>query len=257
MSHVPLPFFLLLGQSNMAGRGDLADIPPSVDADSEDVLQFRGGRWALARDPLQDPHDPVFAVKADGVGGVGPGIAFARAMRNVNHAPIGLLLCAKGGDGIGAWSCDGLLYREMIGRLRAAAVQGKLAGALIHVGEGDTRSEEAAMAWKDAFMELVTNLRKDTGEPSLPVVYAQVASITAARRARRHHGFAGWDVLKQVQASVEMTNVAMVTTDDLPLKADGLHLSTAGQMTLGGRFAEAMHGLLCGAPRALAAPREY
>ena len=233
------PFFLLIGQSNMAGRGNVDELPPEEKAVCG-IEMFRHGVWQAASHPLQDPDDPVFAVKADRQGGVGPGLAFARAMRRKTDEPVGLLLCARGGTGIAAWERGGDLYAAMGDRLRLAATARRLAGALVHVGEGDTKSEETALAWKEAFHRLVDNLRSDFGQPALPIVFAQLAIITPERRARREHGFAGWDRLKQVQAALDLPNVAMVKTDDLPLKPDGLHLSTAGAIALGERFAAAM-----------------
>ena len=232
-------YFLLLGQSNMAGRGNLDEL--SLDEKPDPAIQlFRHGDWLEARHPLQDADDPVFSVNADRLGGVGPGLSFAQAMRRATGMPVGLLLCAKGGTGIGAWERGGELYGAMLERVRQASATRSLAGALVYVGEGDTRSLEAAEAWATAFEQLVENLRSDVGNPELPIVFAQIATITPERRARREHGFAGWDRLKQIQAAVRLPHLAMVKTDDLALKPDGLHLATSAALILGERFATAM-----------------
>ncbi|PCJ69289.1 MAG: hypothetical protein COA62_11755 [Rhodobiaceae bacterium] len=243
MTDSPLRFFLLIGQSNMSGRGELADLEPE-GTDNQEIFQFRSGRWIEAQDPLQDPNDPVYAVKADSNGGVGPGLSFAKSMREVLETPIGLLLCAKGGGGIRTWAREGELHKAMLDRLSLAINQGQLMGVLVHVGEGDSDSEESAEDWSPRFKCLVEGIRRDTDCPNLPFVFSQVGSISPQRRLRREHGYRALEHLRRVQQSVNLENVAMVPSADLPFKSDGLHLSTTGQITLGHRFAMAMQELL-------------
>lgn len=216
---------------------------PVEEKPDPDLHLFYHDQWHVARHPLQDPDDPVYAVKADRLGGVGPGLSFARSMKARQGGSVGILLCARGGDGIQAWHGEGQFYQTMIKRLSNASSTRRLAGALIHIGEGDTRSVEAAESWRAGFASLVSALRKDAGNPTLPIVFAQIATITPERRARRDHGFVGWERLKQVQASIKLPNVGRIVTEDLPLKPDGLHLATLGAVELGVRFAIAMSEL--------------
>jgi len=231
-----LSYFLLIGQSNMAGRGmlDTTSYKPGVY-----VFEHLTSSWQPARDPLQPPTDPFFSVKADRFSGVGPGMSFAMEMINGLNTDIGLLLCARGGTGIHAWEPKGALFRETVRRANAAQLSATLKGILVYVGEGDTGSEAAAVLWASRFEALCRNLRYQLGE-KLPIVFAQLATVTNERRRRRDHGYAWWDTLKALQAATKINNCVMVKTEDLPLNEDGLHLSTSGQRLLGVRFAEAM-----------------
>jgi hypothetical protein len=47
--HFMIQTFLLIGQSNMAGRGPLDEVPPIVNSD---VQMFRDGLWMPASEPL-------------------------------------------------------------------------------------------------------------------------------------------------------------------------------------------------------------
>lgn len=235
-------FFLLIGQSNIAGRGEIADASAELEQ-MQGISQFLNNQWQSARLCMQPADDPIFSVKADKVGGIGPGITFAQTMRLQLGGDIGLLLCAKGGNGIEAWGIEADLYQETVKRTHLAQKTRELKGILIYIGEGDTRSVEAADRWLDSFHLLVDRLRVEFGE-NLPVVFAQIATVSENRRAMKTHGFVAWDYLKTVQASVRMANVAMVKTDDLPLKDDGLHLNTMAQVELGKRFASSMLELL-------------
>lgn len=64
----PIAMFLLAGQSNMSGRGEI--VGDSV-YDSR-ILQIAGGTWSVARHPLH-ADKPEKA-------GVGPGMSFARSI---------------------------------------------------------------------------------------------------------------------------------------------------------------------------------
>jgi hypothetical protein len=250
---VEIPFFLLLGQSNMAGRGDLpvltgAATPPATP----NIMRFtRNGIWEPAQHPLQDASDPVFAVKADLRGGVGPGLTFAQELilQGV-FMRIGLLLCAKGGIGITAWAKDapdGLLTETLRRTQLACQNGGRLMGVLIHVGEGDTKSSATAQAWPNRFVTLVEDLRSSFVMPMLPIVFAQIGQITAERRMHKTHGYAGWEELRSIQSAMQFPpHTAMVSTDDLLLQPDGLHLSAPAQIMLGQRFALAMRSLIDG-----------
>ncbi len=235
-------FFLLIGQSNMAGRGEMDNLADEF-LQPQGILQFLNNQWQPVREPMQPADDPIFSVNADKVGGIGPGVTFAKEMQSKINKDIGLLLCAKGGNGIEAWEIKGDLYQETVKRTHQAQGVSRLRGILIHVGEGDTHSFEAADNWLERFYLLVNSLRSEFGM-DLPVVFAQIATVSESRRARKAHGFVAWDYLKNVQASVCMVNVAMVKTEDLPLKQDGIHLSTAAQMILGERFARSMLRLM-------------
>src|SRR5262249_24576757 len=83
-----LQLYLLMGQSNMAGRGELGteDQTPHPR-----VLSFSlSNLWELA-------IEPVTRDRPSGLG-VGPGLAFGKAMAERNpEATIGLVPCAVGG----------------------------------------------------------------------------------------------------------------------------------------------------------------
>ena len=227
----------------MVGRGEYSEIPQAL-IDTNGLEMFYQGSWQDYQEPLQDPNDKIYAVNADRLGGVGPALSFGRTMLEFGIQPVGLLLCAKGGTGIQAWSRDGLLYRTMLERVKLATSDHNLAGVLIYLGEGDTKTIETASNWLSAFKSLIYSIRKDTNKPNLPIVFAQLATISDQRRAQREHGFSAWDYLKEIQYNLRADNVAMIKTDDLSLKKDGLHLDMKSNVIVGKRFAEAMHKLL-------------
>ena len=69
----PLELYLLIGQSNMAGRGALDT--QSTIANKDIFMLDKSGNWVIAKDPLH--FDKPSA-------GVGPGLSFAQTMLSEN-----------------------------------------------------------------------------------------------------------------------------------------------------------------------------
>ena len=105
---------LMIGQSNMAGRG----ITNSANRlSSERVLKFTKDRkWAEGVEPIH--FDRPFT-------GAGPGLAFARSMADADgHAVIGLIPCAVGGTPLSRWEPGRDLYTNAVSRTKAALASG-------------------------------------------------------------------------------------------------------------------------------------
>ena len=76
---------LLIGQSNMAGRGYLHEVTPIYN---ENIFMLRNGRWQMMTEPIHFDRS---------VAGVGPAASFAQAWCNANkNEQIGLIPCAEG-----------------------------------------------------------------------------------------------------------------------------------------------------------------
>ena len=239
--------FILAGQSNMSGRGDLGELPPGFPAHGERLANFNNAYvWTTARAPLDDPQGQKDACSLDPFPGVGPGVAFGeRLCELMPGIRVGLVPCARGGATLAAWApAQGArtLYGSSLQRAAQAAKQGRVGGVLFYQGESDTASRAAAEAWPKHFADLVAAWRRDLGDPHLPVVFAQLCAL--GKDLAHDPLYRYWDLLKEKQAAIRLPRVLMVRSDDLPLKPDGLHLSTAGQMILGQRMAQAMHRLL-------------
>jgi hypothetical protein len=156
--------YLLVGQSNMAGRG-------KVEAQDREVhprvLAFgKEDRWIPATDPLH--FDKPIA-------GVGLGVTFGRTMADADpRVRIGLIPNAYGGTSITAWQKDadpherfGPMYAETVRRARQAMKSGVLRGILWHQGESDmTRPGQ----YQELLLRFFADLRRDLGAEQIPIV---------------------------------------------------------------------------------------
>ena len=94
---------LMIGQSNMAGRGDIGDVP-KINNDS--CFMLRNGRWQKMHEPI-NPDRPIFESKYKS--GIGLAASFADDLNKSTELPIGLIPCADGGTSIEEWQKGGLL----------------------------------------------------------------------------------------------------------------------------------------------------
>jgi Carbohydrate esterase, sialic acid-specific acetylesterase len=236
-----LQLFILAGQSNMAGMGDL---PRSQPKTNPKIYVFGNDyRWKIAKEPVDDPTNQVDKVSEDIPPGYGPAVDFASTvLKQRPDMVIGLIPCAKGGSAIHDWQRnldENTLYGSCLKRVRAASLMGKVAGILFFQGEIDTVDPKedpkrtfSPNQWANKFTVLVKNWRSDLNLPNLPVVFAQIGSNTEPER------FINWAVVKEQQRKVKLPFSAMITTDDLALK-DYVHFTTESYQTIGQRFAKA------------------
>jgi hypothetical protein len=244
-----LSLFVLAGQSNMSGRGEL----PQTQTGHPRVFLFGTDyRWKAALEPVDDPAGQVDDVSKDAVPDAaryGPGLSFGIWVADERpDLAIALVPCAKGDTTIGEWQrnlSDSTLYGSCLKRIRAASVGGVLSGLLFFQGEADAqdpaRSSRAVASsdYATRFEAFVHSLRSDLSSPSMPVVFAQIGT------QRSPQFFTNWETIREQQRAVSLGCSAMISTDDLPL-GDNVHFTTDGYRIIGQRFASAYLELIGG-----------
>jgi sialate O-acetylesterase len=252
--------WVLAGQSNMEGHGDLIDVQqPSPEVHSFDMAD----RWGVAEEPLHtlvnaaDPvHWPLNAEKVperlegerlenyvvNRKKGAGPGLPFAVEMVRRTRAPIGLIPCAHTGTSMEQWN-PGLKDREgesLYGSMyrRVEAVGGQVKGILWFQGESDA-NPRAAPAFLGKFEAFVKAVRTDFNQPDLPFYYVQIG------RHIDKDNVGEWNKIQvaQLRAETEIPHSGMVAAVDLQMD-DGIHLGTEDLKRLATRLANlACHDL--------------
>jgi hypothetical protein len=246
-SHWPGPndrpeIFVLMGQSNMSGRGVLAEAPADDQApDARIMLYGNDGVWKPAMEPVDSAAGQVDQVSADLIAAVGPALGFAKSL--VERSPgrrLILVPCAKGGSSLDQWApsqARTTLYGSCLARVREAAPAGRLAGLLWYQGETDAEDPGHAAAWAGKFTRVVQSFRADIGSADLRVMVVGLADppLTGSFAGR----YPGWTTVQAAQRSLALPNHVHVSAAGLAKNSDGLHLSTAGQLALARRMAEA------------------
>ncbi|WP_462353785.1 sialate O-acetylesterase [Alistipes timonensis] len=224
-----LRLVLCIGQSNMAGRG-------LMDAGAADTLRsvylFNGDGFERAAEPM-NRYSTVR--KEPGMQRVGPVGSFAARYAEVTGAPVGVVVNARGGSSIDEWlpGSETDYLAKAVERIRAAGDWGDVAAVLWHQGEADSAHPER---YEAKLRRLVGILRTELGNPSLPVVFGEIAHWNWTNRVE---GTAPFNAMLR---SLHIPHTACVSAEGLaPMKDEtDPHFSAASQRELGRRYAEAL-----------------
>jgi hypothetical protein len=212
-----LRLFLLIGQSNMAGRGKLG--VEDVVTNPRIFMLKKDLTWTLAKDPL---HFDNYRA------GVGLGSEFARVVLKANpKAKIGLIPCAVGASTLASWKPGGEHYAEAIARTRVAVRNGKLACILWHQGEADCTPAQIA-AYPAEFAALIAQLRKDLDAPDVPVIIGEIGHFSEEAKAFNRS-------VPKIAAGVPRCD--FVTAEDLNHRGDSVHFDSPSLRLYGSRYA--------------------
>ncbi len=219
-----LQLFLLIGQSNMAGRGavEAQDQVPHPRV----FMMNKKYAWVPAVDPVH--YDKPTLI------GVGLASTFARVIAGERpDAAVGLIPAAFGGTSLDEWKPGGPSYNNALDRAKEAMAHGRLVGILWHQGESDAAPELAA-TYPARFAAMIAQLRKDLGAEDVPVVVGEIGRFVVGGEAIN-------TALAMVPAGV--ARCAFVSAEGLTDKGDQLHFDTPSFRELGRRYAEAWKGL--------------
>lgn len=231
--------YLLIGQSNMAGRGVI---------DGEHVVSRARLLKFSPRNAWAPGVDPLHADKP-AAAGVGLGTSFARVMADKNkHVTVGLIPCAVGGTPLERWVKGGDLYEQALVRARLAMKDGRLKGILWHQGESDSGSEETARSYAARLAQMVADLRADLGVGEVPFVAGKLGEFLAHTAKDGKPSF--WPVVNEQLASIPtlVPKAAVVESTGLKHKGDAVHFDTPSLREFGRRYAQAMLALQSGSP---------
>lgn len=223
--------YLLMGQSNMAGRGNFEDEDKTPHPR---VLRLNySNAWEVAIEPVHQDRSHNL--------GVGPALAFGKIMaEQEKKATIALVPCAVGGTPLSRWSRGGDLYSNALVRARIAMKDGTLKGVLWHQGENDSIRLETAETYEDRMVKMIGNLRGDLGEPNLPVVVGQIGEFLYTRKDPSKSPYAKMinDALANIPNRVPHTACWKAT--GLTHKGDEVHFDTNSEREMGRRYAVEM-----------------
>ncbi|WP_339747774.1 sialate O-acetylesterase [uncultured Rubinisphaera sp.] len=224
--------FLLIGQSNMAGRGKISE---EDQTPHPRVLSFtKEQKWEPAVDPLHFDKPAMV--------GVGIGKTFGTIIAEKNpEITVGLIPCAAGGSPISSWEPGGYHaqtkshpYDDMLKRCRVAMKAGQLKGILWHQGESDSNPKQSVVH-EQKLHELIARLRKDLDAPEVPFIAGQLGQFPERPWS---------DDKKRVNEAHEtlpekVPHTAFVPANGLTHKGDQTHFNAESYREFGRRYANA------------------
>lgn len=149
--------FLLIGQSNMAGRGYLTE---AREIDTSRIYTLRNGRWQKMFRPINP--DRSFS-------GVNLAESFAEAYSKKYNVDVGLICCADGGTKLDQWLPGELLFDNAVNTAKLAARTSEIVGILWHQGESDC-TDELYPTYQARFETMMRALRKELKLNDVPFI---------------------------------------------------------------------------------------
>ena len=230
--------YLLLGQSNMKGRG----VIPVVQSVNPLIVNMNmaDDRWYEAKHPLHKAGVPDLIDGSDN-SGVGPGLDFSETLlERQDGVRIALVPCAQGGSWINLWQPGQTFYTNAVRRAQKALAdappgKGRIRGVLWLQGESDA-TEPRYAAYSAKLSTLIQSLRSDLNEPELPFIACTIGTFINSNNYPR---------------VAEINEVLLTLPDREPHTAcvdardltghigDNMHYSTESQRIIGSRFADA------------------
>ncbi len=220
---------LLMGQSNMAGRGLVEAQDQVTDSHVYMLHPDDSGQlvWMLAIDPVHFDKPTL--------DGVGLCSKFARMWVAAHPTDyVGLVPCAYGGTSLDQWMPDAAplsgekvnLYNTAMARAQQASANGTITAILWHQGEADSDPSQVA-TYPDRFASLMGYLRADLSVPNVPIIAGELGTF--------YSGAATFNpMLPNLVLRVPRCDFA--TSENLTHKGDYVHFDSPSLRTYGPRY---------------------
>lgn len=222
--------FLMIGQSNMAGRGDFGEVPAICNMD---CYMLRMGRWQAMSEPINPDRD-VLNIRFHS--GVCLAASFADEMSKYTGRKVGLIPCADGGTKISQWQPGEILFDHAVMMAKLAMRTSELGGIIWHQGESDCRGSYNPDEYRKQFLCAMTEFRKALGAENLPLIVGEISeNISEAWNVKDYP--AKFNCLLHSLAA-ELPKCEVVSSKGLDLKEDGIHFTSASLRELGKRYFE-------------------
>lgn len=211
---------LLIGQSNMAGRGLPNEVDPIADGR---IATFRDYQWKAAVEPLHNDKKTA---------GVGLSMSCASAyLEAFPQARVGLVPAAVGGTPLSRWMPGEDLYERALGIAQEALKGGKLKAIFWHQGETDAQTLELAQSYGQRLAEMVSALRQALDATNVPFIVGGLGDFLADHPTCVHYGLVN-DALQ----NLNVDRCGFASAAGLG-EFDGIHFNSAALRLLGQRYA--------------------
>lgn len=218
---------LMIGQSNMAGRGFLNEVPMICN---ERIQMLRNGRWQIMTEPIN------YDRPNSGVGLAGS-FAAMWCMEN-KEEKIGLIPCAEGGSSIDDWAINKVLFKNAVIQAKFAMQDSELIAILWHQGENDSYNGNFK-TYYNKLHTMIETLRTELNIETIPLIIGGLGDYLGKS------GF-GLNCTEYESVNNELLRYAnehkyvyFSTAKELTANPDGIHLDAISQRKFGVRYYEA------------------
>lgn len=215
--------FLLIGQSNMAGRGFTDEVEP---IENPNIKVMRNGRWW----PMYVPVNPDRVTA-----GISLAESFADEYAKAHPGvTVGLIPCADGGTCLEQWRVGGLLYDNAVNHARLAQRTSTVAGVLWHQGESDCY-EGSYQVYAEKLLPILRAFRRDLDLYDVPFLLGGLGDFLAQYERPVFKNYIHVNkALRKIAEQEPMTG--FVPAEGLKGNPDNMHFSAAALREFGIRY---------------------
>ena len=218
--------FLLIGQSNMAGRGDPNEVEP---IQNDRLYVLRNGRYQKMYVPVNPDRKKAGTNLAE---------SFADAVSKEYDVDVGLVPCADGGTHLDQWMPGEALFENAVFQATQSRRYGELVGILWHQGESDSHLGRH-LVYEEKCLHIFSELRKRLGiDESVPIITGGIGDYIIDCRDGEFKEYTAVNAALQKMAR-ENKGISFVPATGLRDKGDKLHFSSASLREFGLRYFEA------------------
>lgn len=217
--------FLLIGQSNMAGRGKISDENQYMNPN---VFLFKNNTWVVAKEPFH--HDLPTA-------GAGLAASFGDLISKKYSKKMGLIPCAFGGSTISQWQPGEVIYENAVKSVIDAQKSSVLKGILWHQGENDScLTLEHTKIYEKAFNSFFSSLLNAISAKDIPFIIGELGRFLDMSADCIY-----WREINTALCSIANKNnqIELVSSFGLNDDGDSLHFDTPSLREFGKRYAKA------------------
>jgi hypothetical protein len=236
--------FILAGQSNMVGTGNIMDLPEELKAEQPRVLIYTAGTAEYGWTTLQPGAGAS-------TGSFGPEVTFGRDMSSAFPGEtIALIKIAWSGTSLAydwrppsAGDTLGRLYTEFVDNVwnALATLPGGTGADIMGMcwmqGESDASNIYPASEYETNLTCFINDVRAEFNLPHMPFIIAMIDRTDVWQE---------YEIVRQAQMNVAQTldTIGIFDTDDFP--SDGSHYYSEGLLLMGEAFASTLLPLLNG-----------
>lgn len=220
---------LLIGQSNMAGRGFANEVEPIAD---ERIKVMRNGRWWNMYVPVNP--DRVTA-------GVNLAESFAKLYADDRNVEVGLIPCADGGTCLDQWEVGGVIFDHACYMAQLAQRTSTIVAVLWHQGESDC-GDSAYPLYEEKLSVILSAFREKLGLYDVPFLVGGLGDFIEHYRGKdglAYH-FANSPRINEalVNYASKTPMTGFVSAKGLGSNPDGLHFNAKALREFGVRYYE-------------------
>ena len=214
---------LIIGQSNMGGRGFKDEVPPIIN---DKLYVLRNGRWRAMYVPVNP--DRVTS-------GINLVESFADLYAKEHNVDVGIIPCADGGTSLDQWQVGGLLFDHTCYMAELASRTSTISAVLWHQGESDC-SEDRYPLYEKKLTVILDAFRKQLDLYDVPFLLGGLGEyLEFCDRSDKFKNYIHInDALEKVAAKDKMTG--FVSAKGLGANPDNLHFSAEALREFGVRY---------------------